>query len=125
MSRSLQSLCQELPAIVPTCARPLRPRPCLPASLPLRAMQVQTNVGRPTDPTLYRNMFHALWRIGSTEGLRGLYRGLGIAVVGSGPASAAFFTSYEVRCESRGRAVDDCPSLRDTHQLSSAYARVV
>ncbi len=71
-------------------------------------MQVQTNVGRPTDPTLYRNMFHALWRIGSTEGLRGLYRGLGIAVVGSGPASAAFFTSYEVRSESRGRAVDDC-----------------
>mmetsp|Transcript_15848 Transcript_15848/g.13457 ORF Transcript_15848/g.13457 Transcript_15848/m.13457 type:complete len:87 (-) Transcript_15848:36-296(-) len=30
------------------------------------------------------------------EGLRGLYQGIGIATIGSAPALALFFTSYEM-----------------------------
>lgn len=43
----------------------------------------------------YANFLEALVAIARTEGLRGLYRGIGIAFGGSVPGSMLYFTSYE------------------------------
>lgn len=47
--------------------------------------------GRPP----YRNFLHALSAIAATEGLAGLYRGLGVTLIGSAPAAVLYFTTYE------------------------------
>ena len=90
-------------------------------ALTTRALQVQdgklvsANGGKP-----FKNVFDALARTARSEGLLGLYRGFGVAFIGSAPASCLYFTSYEVRdlsvsshvratCRSPG-----CPGIQAT-----------
>ena len=44
----------------------------------------------------YQNSWQLIKSITMNEGIRGLYRGFGIAFLGSGPAACLYFTSYEV-----------------------------
>jgi hypothetical protein len=46
---------------------------------------------------LYRSTLHALTNTLRYEGVRGLYRGFLITLVGSVPATCLYLTSYEVR----------------------------
>ncbi len=52
-------------------------------------IQVQTN------PNVYRNFVDCLVRTYRAEGVRGLYPGFGVTFLGSGPAMALYWTSYE------------------------------
>lgn len=74
--------------------------------------KMQVKAGAP-----YRSVMDALRRTVSREGARGLYSGLGIAVVGSAPAACLYFTSFEAS----KRAFATVPALRD-HEMFSHFA---
>jgi hypothetical protein len=62
-------------------------------------MQTQTWQGAERsggDSVVYRNWTHGLRVVARTEGLRGLYRGLGPTMLGSMPASCLYFTTYDL-----------------------------
>jgi hypothetical protein len=59
-------------------------------------MQTQTWEGAGGSGVVYRNWTHGLRVVARTEGLRGLYRGLGPTMLGSMPASCLYFTTYHV-----------------------------
>eukprot|EP00929_Paragymnodinium_shiwhaense_P123814 TRINITY_DN9810_c0_g1_i2.p1 TRINITY_DN9810_c0_g1~~TRINITY_DN9810_c0_g1_i2.p1 ORF type:complete len:324 (+),score=59.96 TRINITY_DN9810_c0_g1_i2:78-1049(+) len=57
-------------------------------------LQVQCRAAE-SGPLLFKNTFDALQRTAALEGVRGLYRGFGIAFLGSAPAGCIYFTTYE------------------------------
>lgn len=57
----------------------------------------------------YRNTVHALVTIGRSEGIRGLYRGLGPTVLANAPFSALYYTFY-TRLQDRLRDQGTLPS---------------
>ena len=66
--------------------------PCHPLDTIKARLQVQTSAAAPA----YRGVWQGLAAIVRSEGLRGLYRGMGVTMIGSGPAGMLYFTSYEV-----------------------------
>ncbi|KAI9034641.1 mitochondrial carrier family [Hyaloraphidium curvatum] len=66
--------------------------PCHPIDTIKARLQADASSGNPR----YRNFVHGLSATMRTEGLRGLYRGFFPTMIGSGPASVLYFTSYEV-----------------------------
>lgn len=66
--------------------------PCHPLDTMKARLQSDASASAPT----YRNFAHGLKLTVQKEGLRGLYRGLWPTVVGSGPASILYYTSYEM-----------------------------
>lgn len=91
--------------------------PCHPLDTAKARLQVQTSSGA------YRGIVDVLARTWQNEGLRGLYRGFGAVLVGSGPAGMLYFTSYEVAKNELPRVV---PFLSDstaaTHLLAGLAA---
>ena len=68
----------------------------------------------------YKGLGDAMVQTVRSEGFRGLYRGLGVAFMGSAPAACLYFTSYEVRPEPHRGATgprDDmaCTVVQATH----------
>ena len=57
----------------------------------------------------YRNTIHALVTIGQTEGIRGLYRGLGPTVLANAPFSALYYMFY-TRLQNKLREEGTLPS---------------
>eukprot|EP01138_Halocafeteria_seosinensis_P015399 gb/GECG01015716.1/.p1 GENE.gb/GECG01015716.1/~~gb/GECG01015716.1/.p1 ORF type:complete len:323 (+),score=27.91 gb/GECG01015716.1/:1-969(+) len=56
----------------------------------------QTIGGMSKDPRRIKNIADGVRKIWMNEGLRGFYRGIGVAFFGSGPAACLYFTSYEM-----------------------------
>lgn len=66
--------------------------PCHPLDTVKARLQVQTGA---THTSPYKNFAQALGAVFRSEGIRGLYRGIGITFFGSAPASVLYFTTYE------------------------------
>jgi len=69
--------------------------PCHPIDTCKARLQVQT-MATGSSGTMYRGLVDAMAKTFRVEGLRGLYRGFGVAFVGSAPAGCLYFTSYEL-----------------------------
>jgi hypothetical protein len=63
--------------------------------VPVDVIKERMQVQRPGDQFAYRNTFDALRTIGTTEGLRGIYRGYWATLGSFGPFSALYFVFYE------------------------------
>ena len=61
----------------------------------------------------HRSLVRTLTHVVRSEGVAGLYRGVGVAVVGSGPAACLYLTSYE---QYKAR-LSSLPVLRDRHRF--------
>lgn len=59
-------------------------------------MQVQKTKHVRDESTIYKNSVDAVRKIFKFEGLRGFYRGLGVALAFTGPAQTLYLTSYDV-----------------------------
>lgn len=62
-------------------------------SCPVTVVKTRMEYGGPGVPA-YRGTLHALGTIARTEGLRGLYRGLGPTILSNAPFSAIYYMFY-------------------------------
>ncbi|OQR97696.1 inorganic diphosphatase [Thraustotheca clavata] len=70
---------------------------------------------------MYRNAWHVLTDTLKAEGIRGLYKGFGVIVLGSAPATCLYMTSYE---ESK-KWLNSFPMMKNSTFLSSFTAGIV
>ncbi|EQC27054.1 hypothetical protein SDRG_15168 [Saprolegnia diclina VS20] len=68
----------------------------------------------------YRNAWHVLTKTMKTEGVRGLYKGFGVVVLGSAPATCLYMTSYE---ESK-KWLTQSPQFQDAPFLTTFSAGI-
>ena len=93
--------------------------PCHPLDTIKARLQVQGKGGRLADGSPgYSGMRSCLWGILRTEGVAGLYRGIGITLPGSVPAGCMYFTSYELCHNQLDEAM---PSYPITASLSAGF----
>ena len=73
-----------------SCSGVLARFPCHPLDTCKARLQVQS-----TTDLRYKNVWDVLRQTFRTEGLRGLYRGFGVTVIGSAPATCLYLSSYD------------------------------
>jgi len=64
---------------------------------PIWVVKVRLFTTPPNDPAAYRGLWHGLWSVGRTEGLRGLYRGTSLALFGVSNGALQFMAYEEMK----------------------------
>ena len=77
--------------------------PCHPLDTCKARLQVQGS-----SQNKYTSLFDTLTKTARAEGMKGLYRGFGITVIGSAPATCLYLTSYDAAKTSHSIDGHDC-----------------
>ncbi|KAJ1968626.1 Fe(2+) transporter [Dimargaris xerosporica] len=81
---------------------------------PFDSIKTRMQVIHPSPQAMYTGVIQAMSHIGSTEGLRTLWRGVNSVVLGAGPSHALYFATFEYTKDLFGGNVDN-----KSHPLAS------
>ncbi|KAG8803470.1 hypothetical protein FRC19_004625 [Serendipita sp. 401] len=97
---------------------------------PIWVVKVRLFTTNPDSPNAYRGLFHGLYRLSKTEGIRGLYRGTSLALFGVTNGSLQFMTYELMKNWGFARKRDQMAARGetwhpDTDRLSNFYYTII